>query len=259
MPSWEVINLGQVSILLTFLVSLVIYGLVTKRHTLAGISLALLSIKPHLFIPLGIFVLFRMLREKNYRFFLGLISCSLVLVAATVLFAPTAISSWLVALSTPPLQWRVASLVGVLRTIEYLYFANSGEWLIWFVPSVGVVIALLFSFRGKAGAWLTDLPLILFVSVITAPYGWFFDFAVLLPLQLLTLIFCLQVKATPKQQALALFLALLPNLLVLLQRQLGAQHQIEYAWFPVGVLLSYYLSKIVSRKIISRRNIAANH
>ena len=78
----------------------------------------------------------------------------------------------------------------------------------------------------------------LFISVITAPYGWSFDVVVLLIPLLQCFVWMLE-KSIPLTATVLLGLAyILANITVLYQRSLGVGEE-AYFWFPLFLALFY--------------------
>jgi Glycosyltransferase family 87 len=66
-PAMETIELGQISLVLAFAVALFLRSAVRRNEVGAGLSLVLLTIKPHLFLIFGAWVLAWIVRERLWR------------------------------------------------------------------------------------------------------------------------------------------------------------------------------------------------
>ena len=176
-PNWMCLAFGQLGPVL--LVGLAGFLVFEQRGSdlLAGASLALLMIKPHLFYLVWIAVFLWILRVRRWRIVAS--CCATVLVASVVCqrFDGAVFSQYRALLATGYMSRYMSGLGGILRDI----FGPQHLWL-QFTPMVPGVIGLLWYWRKHASdwKWRERLPLVLTLSVLTASYGWPSDEVVLL-------------------------------------------------------------------------------
>lgn len=192
-PALDSIHSGQTGVFLVFVVSLSLFFLSRGHQFSAGLLLSLLSIKPHLFILLGLYAMICAVRRAP-RLLIGGMLGGILLVLATVLIMPGVMSMWIHAMVNPPdpsiavpvTMWWSETLPGVIRGVTYSVWGERMDWLMGGIPSV---VALLFIVRWRHGVFqpVLDLPFVVALSVLCAPYGWFSDYAVLLPLHVLVI------------------------------------------------------------------------
>jgi len=150
-----------------------------KRPFLAGASLWLCLLKPHLFIPFGVVLLLWILVFRRYKVLAGVLvalgaSCSVV-----YLLDPTAWADYAQMMHTNlQEQEYIPCLVVVLRR----WLRPHSVWLQYLAPALGSVWALIY-FWPRRHAWEWERygnPLVL-VSLVAAPYSWVYDGGLAIP------------------------------------------------------------------------------
>jgi len=93
-PAMETIALGQISLVLAFAVALFLRSAVRRNEVGAGLSLVLLTIKPHLFLIFGAWVLAWIVRERLWRMLAAAAFGLAALLLLTQLLWPGALLDW---------------------------------------------------------------------------------------------------------------------------------------------------------------------
>jgi hypothetical protein len=166
---------GQPTILALF--GLVLFlRLHRTRPYLAGISLWLCMLKPHLFLPFGVVLLAWIIVSRSYKILIAATASIAASCAITFLIVPTAWSHYAEMMHNRPLT--VACLSVLLR----LWIWKDAVWL-EYVPSVlGCVWGLAYFWpRRLTWDWMKDGSLLMLVSLLTAPYSFLYDQALALP------------------------------------------------------------------------------
>jgi hypothetical protein len=198
-----------------------------SRPFLAGVSLALMAIKPHLFLVFWIVLLLDCLYRRRFLVLVG---------GAAALTVGTA-----VAMSLDHHVWQhyFAMLRGAVLDSEFfptmsmqfrLLLDPKAVWLL-FVPSVlGLVWGIWYYARNRhVWDWKIHGMLLILVTVMVSPYGWFSDEIVLLP----ALAFA---AASPQKRKYSLKILMAINgiaLLVLLVAQPSIVSR-AYVWTPLA-------------------------
>ena len=169
---------GQTSLLM--LPGLVLFlRLHRTRPFLAGVSLGIFALKPHLFVPFALVLVAWVVLTKSYRILAG---------AAAAVAAACALS-----FSLDPLAWsQYAQMVRTSKMVEQTIPCVSyllRDWLyprstaMLFLPAVlGSLWALTYFWqRRQHWDWLRDGGLLMLVSILTAPYAWIYDQGMVLP------------------------------------------------------------------------------
>ena len=145
----------------------------------AGAATVLLAVKPHLAYLVWIAILCDAISRGRWRIILGGAVTGLVCAALPLAFNPHVWHQYADALANrPPSQWVSPTLGTLLRLamgeeLFRLQFAPVIVGLAWFAWHWK---------RTKTWDWRAQLPLLLLVSFVTAPYGaWPFDMVLLLP------------------------------------------------------------------------------
>jgi hypothetical protein len=146
---------------------------------LAGASLWLCALKPHLFVPFGVVLLAWILVSKSYR----------ILAGALLAMAGSCILAYLV----DPTAWvdyaRMMRSVGLekeyipcLTVVLRLWLRPQSMWLQYLVPLLTSVWALVyFTRRRHAWDWNRYGNFLVLVSLVAAPYSWVYDGGLAIP------------------------------------------------------------------------------
>lgn len=256
LPTVTTFLVGQVS-------SLVLFGLVAflhfehqRRPFYAGIALALTTIKPHLvYITLPL-ILLEMLRRRQWRTVTGFFMPLVLGVAITFLFRPTFLAEYFSTMSSGSLLYRT------VPTLSFFLSRITG-WIGIRLMGIVVLPIVLLYWRQRWRHNSPNLPdlmaVTLFLSVITAPFGWSFDVIVLLVPLLQMLVWIVEGKV-PRDRSLAILLLFVAtNCVTLYQRSLQLRDD-YFFWFPIALACLYVwawlsLPKVrepVPEKVISR-------
>jgi len=177
-PALVCLIVGQTS--LFALLGLVLFlRLHRTRPFLAGMSLWLCALKPHLFLAFGAVLVAWIIVNGCYRILLGAAAAMAASCGVSWLLDPTAWTDYLHMMRTYGIEnefipcWSVALRLWVrpqATALQYLLPALGCAWaLAWFWK------------RRKQWDWLQDGNLIVLVSILCAPYCWLFDQAIAIP------------------------------------------------------------------------------
>ncbi len=154
------------------------------RPRLAGASGALIAIKPHLvylfWVALAVWAVRRPLPNR-WKVIAGGVIAGAVATAIPILCNPDVLGQYWDALRhRPPEQFRSPTIGTLLREI-----AGADRFDLQFVPTLlglGWLAVIASRDRGRPWDWPDRMPMLVFVSFITASYGaWPFDLVILLP------------------------------------------------------------------------------
>ena len=184
------IKYGQNTGLLLFGLAGFAYFDAKNRPVLAGACAALTALKPHLLAVFGVLLVLNVLRPRGVLTLVsGVAVIAMGLVIALAVNADV-LDQYLAALRRPktessvPLHlWQLPQGAYYLRMALVPHDPQGRSFWIQFVPCILAcgVYATVFLRRRKSWNWSAELPAIIWVSVLTAPYGgWIFDLLVLL-------------------------------------------------------------------------------
>jgi hypothetical protein len=177
-PAIACLQSGQISIL--FLLGIVIFIYFHKSHSwLAGAWLVPLTLKPHLFLPFAVALLLWIVSRRAYGVLAGFAAALTICLAVTFYLDPQAWPQYLVMMKT---QHLISDFVPTWsETIQRLIDPK----MIWlrFVPEAAACAWAAWYFRTRRHRWnwMDEGMVTLLVSCLCAPYGFFFDEAILLP------------------------------------------------------------------------------
>jgi hypothetical protein len=181
-PVYFVLLLGQIGPLV--LAGVIGFLLAARQGAWirAGSCLAIASIKPHLLYLLWLVVLVWVGRERRWQVGAGFVVTFAIMAIAPLLLDQQIYARYLALLSDRtvvlPQDWATPTLGTAISVLV----GNRHSWLRW-LPALAGVLWLYRFWQKNADRWdwSEDLPLILMVSVATAPFSWTFDYVVLLP------------------------------------------------------------------------------
>ncbi len=177
-PALACLLAGQVGIFLLLGVTLFLF-LHRSRPSLAGASLLLCALKPHLFLPCGIVLVAWIVLRKAYPILLGA-AAALLASLALLLFLNAGIwSQYAHGERAENIQNLFIPCLSVLLRIA---IDRNALWIQALPELAGCAWAIWYFWkRRERWSWVDHGALLLLVSVMVAPYAWFTDEVLLLP------------------------------------------------------------------------------
>jgi hypothetical protein len=145
----------------------------------AGISLWLCALKPHLFLPciavLGLWIFV----SRSYRVLAGAVLSLAATSAVAFWLDPRAWTDYLAIMRSPAAK---NAFVPCLADAMQVWISPGANW-IQYVPSLAASIwaVVYFWIRRHTWNWVNDLSPLLLVSLLVAPYCWFYDQGLAIP------------------------------------------------------------------------------
>jgi hypothetical protein len=187
LPTAFALQSGQIGPLLLLGAVLFLECLRQRREWLAGAATVLLAVKPHLAYLVWLAILFDAIGRGRWRILVGGAVAGLICTVIALASNHQVLQQYSDALGNrPPAQWVSPTIGTVLRMavgeeIFRLQFIPMMLGLLWFVWHRWYIRSYRSS-NGPIRDWCEELPLLLLVSFVTAPYGaWPFDMVLLLP------------------------------------------------------------------------------
>jgi hypothetical protein len=177
-PALVCLIVGQTS--LFALVGLVLFlRLHGTRPFLAGMSLWLCALKPHLFLVFGVVLLAWVVVSGCYKILLGAAAAVAASCAATWWIDPTAWVDYARMMRTYGIE---EEFIPCWSVVLRLWTSPQTIWLQYLLPAMGCCWAVVYFWkRRRTWDWLKDGSLLMLVSILSAPYCWLFDQAVAIP------------------------------------------------------------------------------
>jgi hypothetical protein len=171
-PALLCLFMGQTS--LFALLGLVIFLRFNRSYPfLAGMSLWLCALKPHLFLPFGVVLLAWVVVSRSYRLLAGAAIAMAASCAATFAIDPTAWTDYSQMMRAPGMH---TEFVPCLSVVSRLWISPQAIWLQYLPAALGCVWALgYFWTRRHTWDWMKDGSLVMLVSILSAPYCWLYD------------------------------------------------------------------------------------
>jgi hypothetical protein len=199
----------------------------------AGALLSVAMVKPHLvYITIPLIIL-GTLKERRWKVLLGFGLTLLISLIIVLSFRPTFVEDYLSGTTGEGLlNWENSTLT------TYLHLRLGWPWIrfigILLLP-LAVVLWARYGNRITLGE-LVDLTIL--VSVITAPFGWSYDFVVLL-LPLVRILLWVVEGALGKLESAAIVALMVTMYLLYFRQRLQTRSEMEYLWIPLMIAVLY--------------------
>jgi hypothetical protein len=151
-----------------------------KRNPfVAGVCIAVCAMKPHLFLPFAGVLLFWTLTHRAWPLILGMCAALATSLAISLPFHSALWSDYFVLLRSNKIGTEFVPVIGSLLRLAI----DWNQMWIQFLPApIGVVWGVWYFRRNRENwDWRTHGSLLLLVSLLVAPYAWFFDEIILIP------------------------------------------------------------------------------
>jgi hypothetical protein len=177
-PALVCIMMGQTSLFV--LLGLVLFLRLHRTQPFwSGVALSLCTLKPHLFVPFGIVLLLWVAGTRKYRVLTGSAAAVAVSAAVTTLIDPHAWSQYHHWTQTSGISSEFQPCLGV--ALRNLIDMNA-TWLAFLPCVLGSAWALWYYNRHRHDwDWVEHGSLVMLVSIVVAPYCWFYDQSLALP------------------------------------------------------------------------------
>jgi len=231
-PTLYVLKIGQIGpLLLLGVVGFLFFGQKDKWW-LAGASLSLITIKPHLLYLVLLAVVVEALFHRNFKALGGIVSGILGMLLISCVLNPSLVSQYYYAITHyPPNDFITATIGAALRIV----FGAEKFWLQLLPTLVGSLWFLYYWWiRRNNWKWADQISLLMLVSVATTAYGWTFDQVVLVIPAIQVALWCSEAR-----WSLKILLLYIPYLVVSLLIIVLRVYQSSFWWSGAGFTLWY--------------------
>jgi Glycosyltransferase family 87 len=217
-----------------------------RRDLLAGTYLALACLKPHLIYLFLMATALWSVVERRWKILAAAATCLIGSVVIASAVRPSIVADFVsVALHDPPMQ-AVSTLGMALRLGVERATATDFYLLLW-VPSLCGLVWFVTRWRGiRDGGWRRRAPILLLVSVCTAPWAWIYDQVVLLVAVMQVTLLVLNGQIPFARAGIVASYALL--MAVIIWMNVHAVDAFWYFWTSLP-LLAWYLSAIAAARV----------
>lgn len=214
----------------------------SNRHYLAGASLVLTTIKPHLVIITLPILFLDLLRKKKWKtltgFFIALGLCFIVLFA---FYPPWTQSFWAVVTSGMNTVRETPSINGLLVLIEEYKIGK----LIWIITLIAGIIW--WWLRGQNWDTRTFIDVSVAVGLIVSPIGWSYDQVVLIFPILSLLTWAANGQLSKQMSKVIITILIIGNLFAYILRTFTPS-DVWFFWVPMVILGLYLVAQKQSSK-----------
>jgi hypothetical protein len=180
-PALVCLLAGQVSVFV--LLGLVLFlRFHRSRPFLAGVSLWLCLLKPHLFLPCGVVLIVWAIITRSYKLLAGAAAALGFSTGVALLWDPSVWLHYDQMMSTVSTTRMQQELIPCLSIVLRWIVSPKTMWLQYVPPVLGCIWALTYfrKYRDRWD-WMEHGSLLMLISVLLAPYTWLMDQAILIP------------------------------------------------------------------------------
>lgn len=233
-PSTIVSHLfGQVNLIVLAGLVGALYFDMKKKETAVGGILALTTFKPHLVYLVLPMLLLRMVEKRAWKQLAAFTTMIVVPMSIAFVLRPTILADYFQGTADGNLmQWETATLV------TYLSLQSGLGWLRW----SGIVLLplfLLWSWQKRKSWQLTHITQVgVLLSIITMPFGWSYDFVLLLWPMMQVVVWLVELPLTRWEKVAGWGAFVLIYGLYYWQRVI-ATNEIVFFWVPLPITAVY--------------------
>jgi uncharacterized protein len=229
-PALSCLLSGQVTIFLLLGLALFL-RFHRSRPFLAGVSLWLCMLKPHLFLPFGVVLIVWVILTRSYKILVGTVVALGVSSAVALMLDPLVWVQYGQMMSTARINRLVIPCLSIMLRQK---LSPNTIWLQYLPAVLGCVWALTYFRRHRDDwDWIEHGSLLMLVSLLFAPYTWFMDQAILIPA-------LLHAAYVTRSRNLLAVLALASAIIeIAILRGLPLLQSVFYLWTAPGWLVWY--------------------
>jgi len=235
-PPLHLLKAGQITILLLLGVVGFLYFSGRQKWWLAGFAAGLITIKPHLLYLFGLALLVWALSNRKWTVLGGFAVFLFTSMGVAWAVNPALINQYLYAVTAyPPEQWATPTFGAVLR----LLFGVDKFWLQFVPPVLGSLWFLRYWKRSRSHwDWLSQVPLLVLVSLMTSAYGWTFDYTVSLLAIIQVAVWASEHRSWSWAESIFLIVYVALDLVTIFSNA----NQISFWWMSSWLLASYLMA-----------------
>jgi hypothetical protein len=153
-----------------------------KNPFVAGLSITVCSVKPHLIVPFGAVLILWATSNKIWSLIAGVASGLGVLCALSLFLGSALWQEYFVLLGADGLDREFHPVIGSVLRVAV---DRNADWIQYLPMVVGTAWGLWYFLQSREHwDWRRQGSLLLIISLLGAPYAWFFDEIILLPAML---------------------------------------------------------------------------
>jgi len=177
-PGLICLTMGQTA--LFALLGLVLFLRLHKsRPFVAGAALWLCALKPHLFLPFAAALVAWIVVSRRYKLLAGAAAAIALSSAAAFLLDPSAWGDYIRLMRSPAVE---NEFIPCLADAVRHWLRPQAAWLQYLPSALCCVWALLYFWRRRAAwDWVANSSPLMLVSLLAAPYCWFYDQCLAIP------------------------------------------------------------------------------
>jgi hypothetical protein len=243
-PTLTQLRKGQIVIWAVVGISGFLWQVERKENDwLAGIYPTLLLVKPHLTYLFWPALLLWSFQQRRWKLLIAFLITFVSVLSFAIAFNSNVLQEYILGVAeNSPLEWFTASLSNHLR----LWLGYELIWL-QFIPALfGLGWLLFFWFKHRhKWDWLENMPIILLISLLTAPFAWTDDHIILI-IPILAIFAHFSNQKIQKSTLIVVFLLILINIVELVSHKFFDES--HFYWLATVLLLWYIFARWLQTK-----------
>lgn len=237
-PNIDGLAWNQIGFLITLGIAGLFWSLVRGKDIYAGVFLAVISLKPHLFLPLGLALLAWILLKRRFAILYSCLITIGVLLAAAVYRFPSIVSSWLSWTTDRTYDVSVPSVVGLVRSCFFEFTGIAPYWPMALIPGLVLVSLLAWLVKCKGDIdWGRTMPWLLGLSLAAAPFINIHDLSILLINQVVIVARLSHAGISTRVKGIYLSLLVLLQAGFFMGLAFNLFENVHFAWLSIALLL----------------------
>ena len=231
---------GQITFLVVFGVAASVFLIERERWFWAGAVLILTSVKPHLVMLVGPYLMFYMAMRRKWAGWLGFGLAGVICLLVLFTLRPGWIVDFSALLDAPPINWATSTIGGFLVWIGF------GSWLQY----VGVGLLLLLPFFLRRLELKMAASVLVLITLPTTFFGWSYDQSLLL-VPIAQIIGWLFAPLQPVMARWGLWAAIVAVIVVNFGQRVMETSEVYFFWVPLawGAIYTLTSSRVNVEKV----------
>jgi Glycosyltransferase family 87 len=250
-PLWELLHWGHIGILLSLGFAGTIWALKKEYSLTAGLFMVLFTVKIHVVYLLFAAFFLWIINTEQWKALVGFAGGFSFLVLAAYFRSSSIFEWWFLSFFGKATDYWTGTLVGWIRALLLHFQGYPPKWPMIVIPLFSIA-ALLYFVYVKRGFQNTEetIHIVACVSVLTAPYAWVYDYAVLLVTQIALVCQTCNIGSTKRIRTEIITSILLINFIAFFLGKTIFSGLHHYFWFPGVLLFLWYRGQSLMKRTV---------
>lgn len=247
LPLWELVFWGHYDIFVLLGMVGVVCALRARADKVAGIFFLAAALKPHVSAVYLAYVAIEVIRRKRWVVFYSAVAAWAGVLSVAFYLNPMVFRQWWEVVSSEAegaSSMHSAVLSSQLRYMLGAFSSSLGRFLMLLFPCLGLFVVSCLSRGSNENDFYRALPLVMVLTVVTAPYAWLHDFVVFVPVHVFAVIALFDLVKRVRPVGLVDLLLVGCVLFSVYLNVFGTPGSARYWWMPfIYLYLAYQMMR----------------